>query len=98
MGSYRLSKDAKSDIKRIYRRGVFEFGEEQADKYFNTLFIRFEEIAENPFQYQLVEHIKEGYRRSPCGSDNIYYRIDGEVTEIMNIIGRQDIKEYLKNN
>ena len=93
MGSYRLSQDAKSDIKRIYRHGVFEFGEEQADKYFNALFTRFEEIAENPFQYQLVEHIKEGYRRSPCGSDNIYYRIDGEVAEIMNIIGRQDVNE-----
>ena len=65
MGSYKLSHDAKSDLKRIYRRGVLEFGEERADKHFDAFFIRFEEIAENPFQYHLVEHIKEGYRRSP---------------------------------
>jgi len=98
MGSYRLSQDAKSDLKRIYRRGVFEFGEERADKYFDALFIRFKEIADNPCQYQLVDHIKQGYRRSPCGSDNIYYRIDGNTAEIMNIIGRQDVTEHLKND
>ncbi|MFT6201968.1 MAG: toxin ParE1/3/4 [Candidatus Endobugula sp.] len=98
MGSYKLSQDAKSDLKRIYRRGVLEFGEERADKYFDAFFIRFEEIAENPFQYQLVEHIKEGYRRSPCGSDNIYYLINGDITEIMNIIGKQDVEEHLKKN
>jgi toxin ParE1/3/4 len=62
MGSYKLSQDAKSDLKRIYRRGVLEFGEEQADKYFDALFIRLDEIAENPKQFPAVDHIKDGYR------------------------------------
>ncbi len=98
MANYKLSQDAKSDLKRIYKHGVREYGEAQADKHFEALFIRFEDIAENPYHYQLVDHIKEGYRRSPCGSDNIYYRIKNDIAEIMNIIGRQDIEKSLKNN
>jgi hypothetical protein len=31
MGTYRLTEDAKSDLKRIYARGLREYGEEQAD-------------------------------------------------------------------
>ena len=48
MGSYRLSEDAKDDLIRIYRRGVREFGEAQAQAYFNALFERFEMLAEQP--------------------------------------------------
>ena len=41
MASYRISEAAKGDIKRIYRHGVLEFGEAQADRYFNAFFERF---------------------------------------------------------
>jgi plasmid stabilization system protein ParE len=30
MANYRISEDAKEDLRRIYRRGVLEFGEVQA--------------------------------------------------------------------
>jgi toxin ParE1/3/4 len=30
-----------------------------------------------------------------CGVDSIYYRIEGETVEIMAIIGRQDLEEWL---
>jgi toxin ParE1/3/4 len=71
MANYKLSHEAKADLKRIYQYGVREFGVTQTDKYFDTLFIRFSEIAENPTQYP---------------------------AEVMNIIGRQDIEEYLKSH
>ena len=38
MGTYRLTEDAKSDLKRIYARGFREYGEEQAGIYFNAFF------------------------------------------------------------
>ena len=97
MGTYKLSRDAEQDLDRIWLRGLKEYGLEQADKYYHALFDRFEELAENPYQYQIVDHIKEGYRRSPCVSDSIYYRIEGDLVEIMNIIGRQDVEEWLQN-
>lgn len=95
MGTYRLTENAKEDLRRIYRRGLREYGEAQADEYYNALFDRFEQIAEQPFLYPAVDDIREGYRRSVCGVDSIYYRIEGETVEIMAIIGRQDLEEWL---
>lgn len=89
---YRLSNDAKMDLARIYWRGVEDFGESQAARYYEALFQRFDEIAEAPYQYQAVDHIREGYRRSVCGVDSIYYRLSGKVVEIMRVLGRQDAK------
>ena len=95
MASYRISEAAKEDLKRIYRRGVLEFGEAQADRYFEGFFERFEEIASQPFRYPAVDEICAGYRRSVCGVDSIYYRAAGDGVEIMRILGRQDVDEWL---
>ena len=42
MGNYKLSEDAKADLIRIHQRGVREYGETQADKYYVAFFDRFE--------------------------------------------------------
>jgi len=95
MGGYKLTEDAKNDLRRIYRYGVREFGETRADLYYDALFQRFEEIADNPCLYQTVDHIRRGYRRSVCGVDNIFYRIVGDTVEIVAILGRQDIDSLM---
>lgn len=95
MANYRISEDAKGDLQRIYRRGVLEFGKAQADQYFDAFFKRFAELAEHPSRYPAVNEIRAGYRRSICGSDNIYYRVVGGVVEIMRILGQQDVNEWL---
>ena len=95
MGNYRLSENAKADLTRLYRRGLREYGEAQADKYYEAFFERFEQLSEQPLLYQAVDNIRPGYRRSVCGSDSIYYRIDGETVEIMAIIGQQDLAEWI---
>ena len=88
MGNYKLSEDAKADRIRIHQRGVRDHGQTQADKYYMAFFDRFEQLAEQPYLYQAVGDVREGYRRSVCG-------IDGDTIEIMNIIRRQDINEAL---
>lgn len=95
MSNYRLSKAAKEDLIRIHHFGVKKFGIIQADKYFNTFFDYFDIIAQNPFCFESVDYIKTGYRRCPCGSDTIYFRINGNTVEIMAIIGMQDLKNIL---
>lgn len=95
MGNYRLTPDAKSDLRRIYIQGLEKWGEAQADRYYNDLFDRFEQLAEQPCLYQAVDYIREGYRRSVCGVDSIYYRVNGDTVEIMRILGRQDADEAL---
>ncbi|PKP39306.1 MAG: type II toxin-antitoxin system RelE/ParE family toxin [Bacteroidetes bacterium HGW-Bacteroidetes-15] len=92
MTEYRLSNTAKEDLIRIHHFGVEKFGINQADKYFESFFDYFEIIAQRPFAFESVDYIKEGYRRCPCGSDIIYYRINENMVEIMAIIGMQDFK------
>ena len=95
MANYRISEDAKADLRRIYRRGVREYGEAQADQYYDAFFDRFEEIAEQPYLYQAVDDIRDGYRRSVCGADSIYYRVDGDTVEVMAIVGQQDVDDWI---
>jgi toxin ParE1/3/4 len=95
VGDYRLSEDAKADLIRIYRRGVQEFGETQAEAYFSAFFERFDMLAEQPLAYPAVDEIRSGYRRSVCGADSIFYRVKGDHVEIMAIIGQQDLDDWL---
>ncbi|MDY6800433.1 MAG: type II toxin-antitoxin system RelE/ParE family toxin [Bacteroidota bacterium] len=95
MADYRLSNTAKEDLIRIHHFGVKKFGITQADKYFESFFDYFEIIAQRPFSFESVDYIKEGYRRCPCGSDTIYYRINDNMVEIMAIVGMQDLKNIL---
>ena len=91
MAKYKLSNVAQEDLIRIHHYGVGQFGMQQADKYFNTFFDYFDLIAKQPFSFEAVDFIKQGYRRCVCGSDSIYYRVNQDVAEIMTIIGRQDL-------
>jgi len=95
MANYRISNDAKEDLIRIHQFGIKMFGITQADKYFYSFFDHFEIIAQRPFSFESVDYIKEGYRRCPCGSETIYYRINDSMVEIMAIIGMQDLKNLL---
>ena len=97
MSDYRLSKLAREDLIRIHQYGTKKFGEKQADKYFNEFFECFETIASNPFAFESVDHIRQGYRRCLCGVDSVFFRIDDGTVLIMAIIGKQDIEE-LKNS
>ncbi|QBG36177.1 type II toxin-antitoxin system RelE/ParE family toxin [Litorilituus sediminis] len=90
MASYKLSSAAESDLKRIWFRGLDEFGETQADAYYYRFIERFEQLAEQPYIAPAVDDIRQGYRRAVCGVDNIYYRIHGDSIKIMRVLGRQD--------
>ncbi len=95
MNSYRLSSNAKEDLKRIYFYGFENFGEQQADLYYDEFFEAFERIAENPNLYPAIDNIRRGYRRCPCGSDSIYYRVQNDFVEIMAIIGGQETNVWI---
>lgn len=95
MANYRLSNEAKKDLIRIHHYGVEKYGISQADRYFYAFFDCFEIIAERPFSFESVDYIKKGYRRSVCGVDSIYFRVQNNRVEIMAIIGRQDLNKIL---
>lgn len=95
MANYKLSNAAAEDLIRIHHYGVKQFGEHQADLYFNAFFDYFETIAHYPLSFESVDYIKPGYRRCACGSDSIYYRMANNIVEIMAVIGRQDLDKVL---
>lgn len=95
MADYRLSNEAKNDLIRIHQYGVVKFGVAQADKYFETFFEYFDMIAQRPYSFESMDYLKKGYRRCVCGVDSIFYKINGEVVDIMAIIGRQDLDNIL---
>ena len=96
MAKYRLSNQAKEDLIRIHQYGVKKFGMIQADKYFESFFEHFELIAQQPFSFKEVDHIRKDYRRCVCGVDSIYFKVNEKNVDIMAIIGRQDLNELLK--
>jgi toxin ParE1/3/4 len=95
MADYRLSKTVKEDLVRIHQYGTKIFGEDQADKYFESFYHYFDIIAQRPFSFESVDFVRKRYRRCVCGSDSIYYRIKDDVVEIMTIIARQDFENTL---
>ena len=95
MAAYRLSRNAKEDLRRIYVYGLEEFGEAQADEYFWGFFETFQKIANNPLAYQSAEQIRLGYRRCVYRSDTIYFRFIDNDIEITAILGGQDTDNWL---
>ncbi len=95
MSKYRLSNEAKEDLIRIHQYGVRKFGISQTDKYYNSFFEYFNIIAQRPLSFESVDYIKKGYWRCVCGSDSIYYKINGDIIEIMAIVGMQDLNNIL---
>lgn len=96
MAKYRLSNQAKEDLIRIHQYGLIKFGETQADRYIDSLFEKFDIIAQRPQSFEAIDHIKPGYRRCVCGVDSIFYRIAKGRVEIMTIIGRQDLGQIFR--
>ena len=97
MAEYSLSNEAREDLIRIHHYGVEKFGMAQADKYYNTFFEYFDIIAQQPFSFESIDYIRNGYRRCVCGSESIYYRINNGIVEIMAIVGRQDLMKILES-
>ena len=97
MSKYVLSNTVKEDLIRIHQFGSNKFGPNQADKYYYDFFEAFNSISERPFSFESVDYIRIGYRKCVCGSDTIYFRVTGNVVQIMTIIGKQDL-DRVKNN
>ena len=95
MPKYKLTNEAKEDLIRIYQYGESQFGHQQAEKYFDALYEHFELISQQPFAFESVDFIKQGYRRCVCGSDSIFFTLKNDTVEIIAIIGRQDLDNIL---
>ena len=76
MVNYKISEDAKIELILIYRRGVRDHGEAQADKYYEAFNDRFEQLTEQPYLYPNVDNFRAGYRRDISVVDSTYHHIE----------------------
>ncbi len=90
MASSRLSQAAAEDLHRLFDHGIDRFGLDQAIEYLDGLIRRFSKLAETPNQWQAVEHIRPGYRRSVYGSHSIYYRVEADEIVVVRILGQEN--------
>lgn len=73
MNEYRLSDDAEHDLAELYRRGFWQFGERQADKYYRQLFDSLELLASYPQSGRSAEGIYPKLRRIEFNPYVIFY-------------------------
>lgn len=90
MANYILTEEAKDDLFRIYKYGVGQIGEIQAEKYFVMMHACFRKIAEFPLVFPETVKRNVTLRFCVCGVDTIYYQIVEANVHIITIIGRQN--------
>lgn len=81
-----ISNEADQDLDHLYVDGFRQWGEVQADKYYDGLLSHFNDLCENPYLYRAVDEIREGYRRSGYGKHSDFYRIVDSNIEIMGLV------------
>ena len=90
MPDYRLTAEARADLRAIARYGIDRFGALQANHYAENLEAAFARISANPLSYQSVNDLRPGYRRAVYQSHAIYFRTDADGVLIVRILGQQD--------
>ena len=91
----RITELADQDLNDLYSEGFTTWGEEQADRYYDGLLDRLEDICETPLMYPAVDDIREGYRRSVYEKHSIYFVVLDDVVEVRAIVKRQNISSRL---
>ena len=91
MPNYKFSETAEADLVRIYHWDSRDTGMNKLI----CISTRSSIILNKSLSTHPVTEIREGYRRSVCGSDNVYYRIADGIVEIMAIVGAQDADQWV---
>ena len=92
MANFRLvlTNEAEYDLQAIYEDGFKNWGEAQADIYYDAILKHFDALCDNPYLYQKIDNVRQGYRRSVCGNHSVYYRINDKVIEVMGLVRWQN--------
>ena len=83
--TYSIRALARTDLEEIWLFTFEEWGLEQADKYLNLLFSRFEWLSKNPYTGKDREDIKNGYYFFPEGMHLVFYTMTEYGIDIIGI-------------
>ena len=86
MARYNLTKKADADLSQLYAYSIENFGQAQADKYYDELIHQIESIAERPHAWRQLKRFSPAVRICPCRFHIIIYRVqENGVVEIIRI-------------
>ena len=83
--TYSIRALARTDLEETWPFTFEEWGLEQADKYLNSLFLRFEWLSRNPYTGKDREDIKNGYYCFPEGMHLVFYTMTEYGIDIIGI-------------
>jgi len=86
MRKYFLSSEAQKSLIDIYTYSTENFGSVQAKQYALALRQRMRLLAASPLTGRQRNELKSGYYSYPEGTHMIYYRIQGEDIEILDVL------------
>jgi len=93
MASYKLSNNAAKSIGKIYEYSLLNFGEKQADKYYQSLHHAFKLLAEEPH----IGRKFHEYHRHEHGEHVFFYKITNYGIKIIHIFhNREDIENKIQ--
>ena len=93
MSDYILSPEAVSDLQNIYDFTVGEWGEAQAEKYLNEIYIVFERLAQNSGIGRLRAELSDGLRSISTGAHIIFFLpLQNDVAIVRVLHGARDVE------
>ena len=95
MATYRLTRRARQDVLRIWRR-IADDNEPAADRFIDLLTHHFRLLGDFPQAGRRRDQLRSGYRSFPVGEYLIFYRITEPGVQIMHVVhGRRDLEALL---
>jgi len=90
MGRFKLTQKARSDLKAIATYSQKQWGREQRLDYIKQFDATFHRLASSPDLGSSCDFIRAGYRKFPCSSHIIFYRIaPGDEVEIVRVLHKR---------
>ena len=84
--AYALRALARTDLETIWVYTAEQWGVEQAERYLNSFFACFDDLAENPQLGRQRDGVKAGYRSFPQGRHVVFYVIVPSGIEVIGIM------------
>ena len=80
------SPKAETDLEDIWLYSFENWGEAQADKYYDVLIEGIKELADNPQMGKSRNYVRKNYRSIQLKRHVIYYRLQGQIIDIVRVL------------
>jgi len=94
---FELRSAARADLADIWLTTANRWGVDQAESYVRMISERIAAICDFPRSYPAHEGLHEGFRKAASGEHLVFYRIDGELIDVVRVLhNRMDFDELLE--